>query len=451
MTRPASRPVEFAMRRLAMFERARLRLTAWYVSMLAVILILIDVGVLSIMQSSLQANMADDLERKASQASAAVTNPGSLVSQSGISGDPSWADVCLFAATSSGTVVASSTACRNVLPNRSTMNQALSGHPAFTTVGSGRSAFVAYSQPIYGAHAAGASAAVVGVVQVARSLQTVSDTMTGLISLLLAASVLALMLAFFAGLWLAGRTLRPIRDSLQQQKQFVSDASHELRTPVTVIRTAAEAILRQRTPIDPRVRELAEDIVSESAQLGSLVGDLGVLAEADSRAEMRREPVDVGDLLAAVVQSGKIQAEARAVSLEASIAAAGVIDGDPVRLRQLFGILVDNATKFTPKGETSELRAVVDGQRLRATVIDHGPGIPAAELPRIFERFYRGEAERSREGSGLGLAIAQWIAEGHGGVISVRSVQGRGAEFIVDLPLATAPAATAPIAEEPSG
>jgi signal transduction histidine kinase len=199
------------------------------------------------------------------------------------------------------------------------------------------------------------------------------------------------------------------------------------------------------------VRELAEDIVSESAQLGSLVGDLGVLAEADSRAEMRREPVDVGDLLAAVVQSGKIQAEARGVSLEASIAAAGVIDGDPVRLRQLFGILVDNATKFTPKGETSELRAVVDGQRLRATVIDHGPGIPAAELPRIFERFYRGEAERSREGSGLGLAIAQWIAEGHGGVISVRSVQGRGAEFIVDLPLATAPAATAPIAEEPSG
>jgi two-component system sensor histidine kinase BaeS len=166
---------------------------------------------------------------------------------------------------------------------------------------------------------------------------------------------------------------------------------------------------------------------------------------------MRREPVDVGDLLAAVVQSGKIQAEARGVSLEASIAAAGVIDGDPVRLRQLFGILVDNATKFTPKGETSELRAVVDGQRLRATVIDHGPGIPAAELPRIFERFYRGEAERSREGSGLGLAIAQWIAEGHGGVISVRSVQGRGAEFIVDLPLATAPAATAPIAEEPSG
>ena len=436
-----------------MFERARLRLTAWYVSMLAVILILFDVGVFLIMQGSLQASVVDDLERKASQASAAITNISGApyLNQDAIAGDPSWADVCLFAATSSGTLVPSSTVCRSVLPNRSTMNQAMSGHASLTTVGSGRTAFVAYSQPIYGARASGAGGAVVGVVQVARSLQTLSDTMTGLITLLLVASALALLVAFFAGLWLAGRTLRPIRESLLQQKQFVSDASHELRTPVTVIRTAAEAILRQRTPIDPRVRELAEDIVSESVQLGSLVGDLGVLAEADSRAEMRREPVEVEDLLAAVVKTGSIQTEARGVQLVASIAATGVIDGDPVRLRQLFGILVDNATKFTPKGEALELRAAVEEQRLRVAIIDHGPGIPAAELPRIFERFYRGEAERQREGSGLGLAIAQWIAEGHGGLISVRSVEGHGAEFIVDLPLVSTPASAVLTTEEPAG
>jgi signal transduction histidine kinase len=436
-----------------MFERARMGLTAWYVSMLAVILILFDVGVLSIMQGSLQAGMADDLEHKASQASAAISNVSGTpyLNQNVLAADPSWADVCLFAATSSGTVVPSSAVCRSVLPNRTAMNQAMLGHPAFTTVGIGRSAFVAYSQPIYSARTSGAGAAIVGVVQVARSLQTVSDTMTGLITLLLAASVLALLVAFFAGLWLAGRTLRPIRESLLQQKQFVSDASHELRTPVTVIRTAAEAILRQRTPIDPRVRELAEDIVSETVQLGSLVGDLGVLAEADSRAEMRREPVDVQELLTAVVQSGSIQAEARGVRLAASIEARGVINGDPVRLRQLFGILVDNATKFTPQGDALELRAGVDGQRLRVAVVDHGPGIPPAELPHIFERFYRGEAERQREGSGLGLAIAQWIAEGHGGVISVRSVEGHGAEFILDLPLASTVPSTTPAAEEPAG
>jgi two-component system sensor histidine kinase CiaH len=432
-----------------MFERARMRLTAWYVSMLAIILILFDVGVLSIMQGSLQANLADDLERKASQASAAITNISGTpyINQNALAGDPTWADVCLFATTSSGTVVPSSAVCRTVLPNRTTMNQAMSGHAAFTTVGSGRTAFVAYSQPIYSSRGSGSGAAVVGVVQVARSLQTMSDTMTGLITLLLVASALALMLAFFAGLWLAGRTLRPIRESLQQQKQFVSDASHELRTPVTVIRTAAEAILRQRHPIDRRVRELAEDIVAESAQLGSLVGDLGVLAEADSRVEMRREPVDVGELLASVVKSGSIQAESRGVRLLPSIDAAGVIEGDEVRLRQLFGILIDNATKFTPPGESLELRATAEGGRLRVAVTDHGPGINAAELPHIFERFYRGEAERQREGSGLGLAIAQWIAEGHGGVISVRSVEGQGAEFLVNLPLAPAPAS----AEESAG
>jgi signal transduction histidine kinase len=162
---------------------------------------------------------------------------------------------------------------------------------------------------------------------------------------------------------------------------------------------------------------------------------------------MRREPVAVAALMGAVVQSGRIQAEARGVRLEASVEATGLIDGDPVRLRQLFGILVDNATKFTAPGEPVELRATGDGSRLRVAVTDHGPGIPAAELPHIFERFYRGEAERQREGSGLGLAIAQWIAEGHGGVISVRSVEGQGAEFIVDLPLAP----TTPAGGEPSG
>ncbi|HXO66795.1 MAG TPA: sensor histidine kinase, partial [Candidatus Dormibacteraeota bacterium] len=113
----------------------------------------------------------------------------------------------------------------------------------------------------------------------------------------------------------------------------------------------------------------------------------------------------------------------------------GVIEGDPVRLRQLFGILMDNAAKFSPPDTAIELRAEVVGQRLKVAVTDHGPGISADELPRIFERFYRGEAERQREGSGLGLAIAQWIAEGHGGVIAVRSVEGQGSEFLVELPV----------------
>jgi signal transduction histidine kinase len=433
-----------------MFERARLRLTAWYVSLLAVILVLFDVGVLSIMDRSLQADLADDLQHKAAQASAAIIDLGgsTYFDKNQLAHDPGWADVSLFASTTSGSVIQSANpVSSSVLPNRNAMNMAMSGHAELTTVGRGRGAFVVFSQPIYSRAEVGAARpAIVGVVQVARSLQTVSDAINGLTTLLLAASVLALMLAFFGGLWLAGRTLRPIRDSLLRQKQFVSDASHELRTPVTVIRTAAEAILRQRHPTDARVRQLAEDIISESIQLGSLVEDLGVLAEADSRARMRREPVDVRELMAAVAESGRIRAEARSVKLEAVHAADGVIEGDPVRLRQLFAILLDNAAKFARPETAVELRTEVVADRLKVAVVDHGPGISPAELPRIFERFYRGEAERQREGSGLGLAIAQWIVEGHGGVISVRSVEGQGSEFLVELPLSSRPASGGPLA-----
>ena len=422
-----------------MFERARLRLTAWYVSLLALLLIVFDVGVLSIMNQGLQANLADDLQRKASQASAAIVDVGgsTYFDRNQLADDPGWADVSLFATTTSGTVSANLVA-GSVLPNRSAMDQAMAGRAGLTTVGSGRNAFVVYSQPIYNRGASsGSASSVVGVIQVARSMRTVSDAVTGLITLLLAASVTALLVAFFAGLWLAGRTLRPIRESLLQQKQFVSDASHELRTPVTVIRTAAEAILRQKNPTDARVRELAQDIVAESIQLGGLVGDLGVLGEADARAEVRHEPVDVESLLDIVTRSGQIQAEARGVTLEPTLAAAGVIDGDSVRLRQLFSILIDNATKFAPAGTTVQFRADAAAGRLMVSIRDRGPGIAAAELPRIFDRFYRGESERQREGSGLGLAIAQWVVEAHGGVISVRSVQGQGAELLVELPLSS--------------
>ena len=422
-----------------MFERARLRLTAWYVSLLALLLIVFDVGVLSIMNQGLQANLADDLQRKASQASAAIVDVGgsTYFDRNQLAGDPGWADVSLFATTTSGTVSANLVA-GSVLPNRSAMDQAMAGRAGLTTVGSGRNAFVVYSQPIYNRGASsGSASSVVGVIQVARSMRTVSDAMTGLITLLLAASVTALLVAFFAGLWLAGRTLRPIRESLLQQKQFVSDASHELRTPVTVIRTAAEAILRQKNPTDARVRELAQDIVAESIQLGGLVGDLGVLGEADARAEVRHEPVDVESLLDIVTRSGQIQAEARGVTLEPTLAAAGVIDGDSVRLRQLFSILIDNATKFAPARTAVQFRADAAAGRLMVSIRDRGPGIAAAELPRIFDRFYRGESERQREGSGLGLAIAQWVVEAHGGVISVRSVEGQGAELLVELPLSS--------------
>ena len=206
---------------------------------------------------------------------------------------------------------------------------------------------------------------------------------------------------------------------------------------MTVIRTAAESILRQKNPSRARVDDLAEDIVSETGQLARLVEGLGLLAQADAKRDtVVREAVDVGSMLAEVAHVGALLAQSHEVRFEADMAnAGGLMRGDGDRLRQLFAILLDNAGKFSPKGSVVRLLAHVQKRRLVVRVLDEGAGIPEVDLPHIFDRFYRAATARQKEGSGLGLAIAQVVVEQHGGTIGVRSVVGQGSEFAVDLPL----------------
>jgi signal transduction histidine kinase len=147
-----------------------------------------------------------------------------------------------------------------------------------------------------------------------------------------------------------------------------------------------------------------------------------------------REPVDLDEVFEGVARDMGALAASRGVSLTAECA-AGTVDGDAQRLRQLGAILVDNALKFTPKGGRVSIRASRHGSRAFVSVSDTGPGIPQEHLHRVFDRFYRAdEARGPGGGTGLGLAIARWIAEAHGGRISVESPPGNGATFTVRLP-----------------
>jgi signal transduction histidine kinase len=422
-----------------LFDRARLRLAAWYVVFLGVILLVLDVGVFSIMGSALESRLDDDLQRKAAQAAAAIVyvSGASGIDRNDLASDPSWNDVSLYATTASGSVLTGLAPYVSVLPDRRALGDGLAGRAGFTTVVRSGEPFLIYTLPAY--RTVGGAARVGAVVQVARSRRSLLEATTSLVTLLLGATLVALLLAFVAGLWLAGKALEPIRVNLLNQKDFVSDASHELRTPLTVIRAAAESILRPKEKASPRVQRLAQDIISETSQLARMVENLSTLAQADARVRLRREPLAVGALLEEAVSSGRLLAVARGVELEAHLEATGMVRGDEVRLRQLFTILLDNATRFSEPPNPVVLRAAAVDSRLRVTVSDRGPGIAESELPRIFNRFYRGADQRQNEGSGLGLAIARWIVQEHGGTISVRSQVGVGSEFTVELPLTRGP------------
>jgi len=275
-------------------------------------------------------------------------------------------------------------------------------------------------------------------IHIGRSLEARDRQLRTLSTTFLVGGVGGAGLAILGGLWLAGLALRPIRDSFERQQRFVSDASHELRTPLAVMRANGE--LLQRHPGDTVAENMdqVDAITSEAEAMTKLVDDLLTLARADEgAANLARERVPLGVVLEELGRDMAALATEKGIELSVDVAPVE-IEGDRHRLRQLATILLDNALKYTPTGGRVDLRATKSHRTVEITVTDTGPGIPIQEQARIFDRFVRSDSARTRAagGSGLGLAIARWIAEAHGGRISVESTPGRGAKFIVKLPAA---------------
>jgi heavy metal sensor kinase len=233
------------------------------------------------------------------------------------------------------------------------------------------------------------------------------------------------------------RMLGRIELSVQQMKQLTADAAHELRTPVAVIRTASElALRREREPAAYRVA--LDGILEESQRMSDLVDALLWLARNDAfRMDDTFDQVPVVDAVSNVHRVAGTLAESKGVRmvLDAQVSPETTVHADPSALRRLILTLADNAIKFSPAGGTVNIRVRVRDALCRIEVEDRGPGIAVEDLPRIFDRFYRGDRARSTPGAGLGLAIAAAIASRHGGEIRARNVAAGGACFEVDLPL----------------
>lgn len=271
---------------------------------------------------------------------------------------------------------------------------------------------------------------------VGRSLEAKDHQLETLRTTFVAGGLLAAAAALGSGWWLAGRTLRPIRRALESQRRFVSDASHELRTPLSIARANTSILLEDpEATVESRLDQ-AEAVAAELEHLGVLVADLTTLARADEgRANLLLAPMDLGALTEEVVRDMGALADVRGVRLEASTAPA-MVNGDTARLRQLLMILLDNALKYAAPGGLVTVRCAAAHGHVDLAVADDGAGISPEDQKHIFDRFYRSDSERTRSkgGTGLGLAIGKWIAEAHGGRITVESAPGRGTTFRVRLP-----------------
>ncbi len=224
--------------------------------------------------------------------------------------------------------------------------------------------------------------------------------------------------------------------------EFTADASHELRTPVSLIRTEAELALR-RSRGEAEYKESLRHILLEAERTTGLLEQLLSLARTDSgRETLNFTPVDLRQTLRSVVDGWQQVATVRSLEFSGTLDASEVfVNGDQTMLRRLADILLDNAFKYTPSPGTVQLSFEVKGESAEITVRDSGIGIAEEDRLKIFERFYRVDKARSRAqgGAGLGLAIAQWIVTQHGGSIAVESSPGKGAAFRVDLPVIPAP------------
>ncbi len=430
----------------ALFAGIRRRLTLSYTLVLASLLVLFGVALYVGASWALFHTIDDNLASIASgtatqwQGSVAGPNPGC-----GVRGNLIWE--CLD---QNGGVLASNRATADLFQSTGTSltmgsivtdtlhnGQVLDTMDAGGDIGAVRRYALAVPDPSGNGY--------LGVIVVGVVVQGEVTALQVLLILLLILGIITLLASAFGGLFLSRRALAPARLAVTRQQAFIADASHELRTPITLVRADAEVLLRGDR-LDPDDRALLRDIVTEAEHMGTLTTNLLTLARLDAgRLQVEQEVVDLRDVARAIVRRASPLAAEAGIALhtdEAQDTGAALVVGDRFLLEQAALILLDNAIKYNRPGGGVTVTSRPTPRQAILEVRDTGVGIAAEHLPHLTERFYRVDKARSREagGVGLGLSIAQGIADRLGGSLTLSSVPGRGTTATLTLPLASIPA-----------
>ncbi|MGB3682286.1 MAG: HAMP domain-containing sensor histidine kinase, partial [Rubrobacteraceae bacterium] len=410
-----------------MFDRIRRRLTLGYVGILALILALFVAILAFSFSQRLNAQQDEKLNQAAtSEINKYFTSSGKFVDVK--SNDES--DIAVVALPPDGStggdvrVLASSSTALG-LPHAESAGKAVQKRQPFPTTINGPEGKVRVVNRLL---TDGSSGEILAVVQAAQSREAVTNNIRNLLLVLIPVGVGALLLSAVGGLFMSRRAMRPVQDSFARQRTFIADASHELKTPLTLIRADAEVLQREMT--DPDQRELADDLLSETDRMDAVLSDLLLLTRLDAgKLSVAQEAFDLSRIIVETADRFGARAEAGGVELATDVPGKLVARGDEARTGQILAALLDNALHFTPKGGRITVTGTREDGRMRAAVTDTGPGIPPEHLPRIFDRFYRAEESRTRSGggTGLGLSIARDLARAQDGELVAETTKDGGA------------------------
>jgi heavy metal sensor kinase len=461
---------------MSFIHSIKFRFTIWYLLVLAILLGTLSAGVYFYLSRSLYRSLDDSLELRSKEI---CSVPPVLESIWQGEFQEELGEIVMLYFYTGNQLVDVSPPGISISLSHEFIYQAINGRSSFTTVEAAEGEGLRLlAVPVHLGIPGLPLSTQPGALIIGRSTKQIDQALHGLVRTLVIAVPLALAVAAGGGIFLARRALKPVdkiaqtaqeieendlsqrinvntKDELgrlaatlnemigrlekafQRQKQFTSDASHELRAPLAVIEAESSlALQKERPPSD--YRQSLETISQESRQMSSLIEQLLTLARADAGKEQWNfTEVNLGRLIANLSADVEVLCQEKGLSCQLGQTHDLVIKGDEARLRELFMNLMDNAIRYTPAPGTVSLSLRHEGQMAVVAIKDTGIGIPAEDIPFIFDRFYRVDKSRSRGegGTGLGLAICQHIAEAHGGKIEVESQVGAGSTFSVWLPL----------------